>query len=76
MKLDVQGMTCGHCEKAVTRAIERLGGRAQVDVAKGTVEVDGVEDADAVRRAIEEEGYTVGAPAGPAAGGCCSQRGS
>ncbi|MGY0505239.1 heavy-metal-associated domain-containing protein [Luteimonas sp. e5] len=59
MKLTVEGMTCGHCARAVGKAIEALGGSAQVDLEQGTVEVSGVSDEEAVRRAIEDEGYTV-----------------
>lgn len=74
MQLKVDGMTCAHCERAITRAIEALGGRARVDLAGGTVTVEGVADEAAVRRAIEDEGYTVvDMPAGDAskAGACC-----
>ncbi len=61
MQLKVDGMTCAHCERAITRAIEALGGRAQVDLAGGRVTVEGVADEAAVRRAIEGEGYAVAA---------------
>lgn len=76
MKLTVEGMTCSHCEKAITRAITALGGTARVDVAGGTVEVEGVDDVAPVIAAIEEEGYRVVAREGGAAstkadGDCC-----
>lgn len=58
MKLHVEGMTCGHCERAVREAIEASGGTARVDLSAGTVDVDGVEPAEA-RRAIEQAGYAV-----------------
>lgn len=76
MRLNVEGMTCAHCERSVRQAVEALGGTARVDLATGTVEVEGVEDADVVRQAIENEGYTVvDARSGtPRAGGCCSTR--
>lgn len=75
MKLNVEGMTCGHCQRAIERAVAALGGTAGVDLAAGTVEVEGVADAAAVRRAIEVEGYrVVDAPAAPATGGCCKPR--
>ena len=37
----VTGMTCGHCEKAVTRAIQQLDPQAEVkiDLPSGKVEV-------------------------------------
>lgn len=59
MRLEVDGMTCGHCERAITAAIARLGGRARVDRASGVVEVDGPVEPESVQKAIEEEGYTV-----------------
>lgn len=81
MKFNVEGMTCSHCERAISTAIERLGGRAHVDLAARTVAVDGVVDEAAVRTAIEEEGYQVmgqvgdPAPAGKGAEkGCCGGR--
>jgi copper chaperone len=59
----VTGMTCGHCEKAVTQAIRTLDPQAQVriDRAQNRVEVDTTQAREAVARAIAEEGYTVAA---------------
>ena len=81
MKFTVEGMTCGHCERAISKAIECLGGRAHVDLSAGTVAVDGVADEAAARGAIEAEGYQVtgqaneGEPATPGTrSGCCSSR--
>lgn len=38
----VQGMTCGHCERAVTQAVQQVDPNAQVriDRASGKVDVD------------------------------------
>lgn len=60
-RLTVSGMTCGHCEKAVTRAILQVDGGAQVNIdrAANLVQVQTVADLDAVRNAIREEGYQV-----------------
>ena len=57
----VQGMTCGHCEKAVTTAIKTLDPLAEVriDRAKNLVEVNTQQPREAVAAAIREEGYTV-----------------
>ena len=57
----VTGMTCGHCEAAVTRAVKQLDGGAQVkiDRERNLVEVDSTEPRDAIADAIREEGYTV-----------------
>ncbi len=59
MRLKVEGMTCAHCERAVQKAIEAVGGTAEVDLANGVVLVTGTDDAVAVHRAIEEAGYSV-----------------
>ncbi|MEZ5645437.1 MAG: cation transporter [Burkholderiaceae bacterium] len=60
---DVQGMTCGHCEKAVVGAIRELDPQAsvQVDRSQNRVEVESTLDRDAIARAIREEGYSVAA---------------
>jgi copper chaperone len=61
LRLQVSGMTCGHCARAVTRAVEALPRveRALVDLKAGEVSVEGAADEAAIRRAIEEEGYEV-----------------
>lgn len=55
----VENMSCGHCVKAITRAVNALDERAvvQVDLAAGSVEVESTSDAEAVRLAIFEAGY-------------------
>lgn len=57
----VTGMTCGHCEAAVTRAIKQIDGGAQVriDRAANLVEVDSTQPREALAAAIREEGYAV-----------------
>lgn len=57
----VQGMTCGHCVKAVTRALQSADQQAQVqvDLALGEVRVQSALSAEAIRQAISEEGYNV-----------------
>ncbi len=59
----VQGMTCGHCEKAVTTAIKLVDPQAQVtiDRAKNRVEVNTTQPRDTLVTAIREEGYQVAA---------------
>jgi copper chaperone len=61
MLLDVQKMTCNHCVRAVTAAVQALDPQAQVEVslADGSVRVASRLDAEAAARAIREEGYTV-----------------
>jgi copper chaperone len=60
---DVQGMTCGHCEKAVTQAILQLEPQAtvQIDRARNSVRVEAPQSLDvaAIAAAIREEGYEV-----------------
>ena len=63
LTLNVTGMTCGHCVKAVTAAVRAVPGAGEVavDLKHGTVSVQGSPDASAVRAAIAEEGYDVAA---------------
>ena len=61
--LTVTGMTCGHCEKAVTQAIKAVDPQAQVriDRAQNRVELDSSASREALVRATTEEGYAVSA---------------
>ncbi len=58
---NVQGMTCGHCEKAVTQAVQALDPQAQVKIDRpaGKVEVQSTQPREAIAKAIAEEGYEV-----------------
>ena len=62
-QFSVQGMSCGHCEKAVTSAILQIDPQAQVriDRSQTRVEVNTEQPREAVAAAIVEEGYTVAA---------------
>lgn len=59
----VTGMTCGHCEKAVTRAIQEADPQAQVkiDRSQNKVEVESTQARETLSKAIAEEGYAVAA---------------
>lgn len=59
----VTGMTCGHCEKAVTRAIQDADPQAQVtiDRSQNKVAVESTQPRDTLAKAIAEEGYAVAA---------------
>ena len=59
----VTGMTCGHCEKAVTQAIRSVDPQAQVtiDRARQSVDVSSDQPREALQHAITEEGYAVAA---------------
>lgn len=61
MLLSVQKMTCNHCVRAVTEAVQSAapGAKVEVNLAEGTVRVDGAPEAGAVVQAIETEGYAV-----------------
>jgi copper chaperone CopZ len=61
----VAGMTCEHCVRSVTEEVSDVAGvtGVEVDVAGGTVTVDGVVDDAAVRAAVAEAGYQVVEPA-------------
>ena len=60
-KFTVVGMTCGHCEMAVTAELAEVEGvtRVDVDLASGTVITESVETlpVDVVAAAVREAGY-------------------
>ncbi len=60
---EVSGMTCGHCEKAVTRAIKQVDPQAEVhiDRSQNKVEVQSQQSREILAKAIAEEGYVVAA---------------
>jgi len=57
----VTGMTCGHCEKAVTQALQQVDPQAQVviDRSQNSVQVQSNQPRQALAAAITEEGYAV-----------------
>ena len=57
----VTGMTCAHCERAVTQAIKKIDPQAEIaiDLAAGRVEVGSIQPRDALAAAIVGEGYGV-----------------
>ncbi|MEO8250052.1 MAG: cation transporter [Burkholderiales bacterium] len=58
---DVQGMTCGHCERAVKQAVKAVDPKAEVkvDLAANKVEVQSDQPREVIAGAISGEGYTV-----------------
>jgi copper chaperone len=60
-QLHVKGMSCQHCVKAVTKAIQALDAAATVSVElpAGLVNVQTVLSREATSAAITEEGYVV-----------------
>lgn len=61
MKFTVDGMTCGHCVRAITRAVQALdpAARVEADLGAKTVAVDAGLPAERVAAAITTEGYSV-----------------
>jgi copper chaperone len=60
IKLRVTGMTCGHCEMAVKKALGAVPGVEKVIAVDRTKEealVEGQPDPQALIAAIQEEGY-------------------
>lgn len=60
IKLKVTGMTCGHCEGAVKKALAAVAGVERVvsvDRARQEAVVDGTPDALALVAAVVDEGY-------------------
>ena len=57
----VSGMTCGHCAKSVTEAVEALPAVecALVDLKQGELTAEGVADEQEIRRAVTDAGYAV-----------------
>lgn len=58
-ELTVNGMTCGHCEKAVQTALQNVPGvqAVRVDLKGGSATVQGDADPQALIAAVTEEGY-------------------
>lgn len=57
----VEGMTCGHCVRAVTQAVQSQEADAEVtvDLATKQVRVQSLLEREAIAQLIKEEGYTV-----------------
>lgn len=60
-QLQVKGMTCQHCVKAVTKAVQALDASATVavDLPQGSVTVQTTLSREATIQAISDEGYDV-----------------
>ena len=64
MTLEVNGMTCGHCEKAVKGALEELEGVHGIEIHLDAGKVDVKYDEafvtkEKMKDAIEDQGYDV-----------------
>ena len=62
-QFQVEGMTCGHCERAVVHAVREADSDAivRVDLPSGRVDVDSDKAREVIASAIREEGYKVAA---------------
>ncbi len=63
IELKVSGMTCGHCQTAVSKALQLVSGvqSAQVDLLNGTAKIEGEHlDPIALISAVIDEGYGAG----------------
>ncbi len=60
-QVQVKGMSCQHCVKAVTKALQTQDAddQVQVDLPNGQVQVVTAMSREAVIHTIEEEGYEV-----------------
>jgi copper chaperone len=62
--IKIQGMSCGHCVSAVTKALNEVEGlcNCQVDLSTGEAkfEAEPAVDMNAVIEAVEKAGYRVG----------------
>jgi len=60
IKLNIEGMTCNHCVKAVTQALSEVPGVTRVvkvDLDSRQATVEGTPDPQALVAAVAEEGY-------------------
>ena len=61
VELEIQGMSCDHCVRAVKSALEQVPGvkSSTVRVGHADLQVEDTTARDALVRAVEEEGYRV-----------------
>ena len=61
LRFQVQGMSCGHCVAAITKAVQAVDAKAQVqvDLAGKSVSVEGSDLRAAIVTAIADAGYEV-----------------
>lgn len=60
IQLNVSGMTCGHCETAVAKALKEIEGvqSVQVDLKNGTAKIEGNNvNTENLIAAVIDEGY-------------------
>jgi len=60
MTLEIKGMTCGHCQKAVTQALAEVPGVKRVvsvELSTGRAIIEGEPSPEVVAAALREAGY-------------------
>ena len=59
IQINLPSMSCGHCVKAVTQAVQDVDPRAKVDVDLGSkdVRIDSQADAAKILESLKEAGY-------------------
>ena len=57
--LQISGMTCQHCVRSVTKALQGVAGvdNVSVDLGAGSARVEGPADPASLLQAVESEGY-------------------
>ncbi|MFN3267317.1 MAG: heavy-metal-associated domain-containing protein [Deinococcales bacterium] len=60
IQLQIEGMSCGHCQKAVDTALRNVKGVTAVSVSlEGkSAQIEGTPDLSALIAAVQEEGYS------------------
>lgn len=60
-ELQVEGMSCGHCISAVTKAVQGVDAAAKVDIdlTQQRVRIDSGANLDAIKAAVVDAGYPV-----------------
>lgn len=62
-RIKIEGMTCGHCVRAVTSALSQLDGITNVRVSledkEAVFDSQGMVDMEKIKEAVEREGYKV-----------------
>lgn len=61
VSIQVEGMTCGHCVRAVEEAVAEGGGQAKADLKSGIVQIELEDPAslEKIKEAITATGYSV-----------------
>ena len=59
IELTLPDMTCGHCVRTVTQTVQKLDptARVEIDLPTQRVRIDSSVDAQAIAKALGEEGY-------------------